>query len=291
MSKLGIYGRVFRVKQWIKNSFLFIPSFFAGEIFKSGEFPNLVIAFFCFSFVASGIYILNDIRDVEADRLHPTKKNRPFAAGLVSPGTGYILMILAWIVGLGGALYLSLDFLILSLLYLIINIAYSMGLKSVSIVDLLIVSSGFLIRIHAGGVIADVPVSHWLSIMIFLLSLFIVLAKRSDDLMIPQEERKVVRKASLRYNNEFINACLTMVSGIIIVAYILYTVSPEIVEKWGTDNIYITTIFVIAGLMRYLQLALVEHNTGSPIEVLYKDKFIIITLIAWAISFFVIIYV
>lgn len=285
-----LYYQVLRVKHWVKNTFVFIPSFFAGHIFIEGEFIRLIVAFFTVSLVASAIYIINDIRDVEMDRLHPEKKHRPFASGRIGITQGLSIMALLLLIGLGAAWYLNFEFFLLCILYLGINIGYSLGLKSISVVDLLLVSSGFLIRIYMGGMISDVPVTHWLAIMIFLLSLFIVLAKRSDDIKIFEQEGTVVRKTSSKYNSVFINSCITMVSGIIIVSYIMYSVSTEVTQQWGTDNIFITTVFVIAGIMRYLQLTMVEQKSGSPIKILYRDKFIIVTLIGWLISFGLIIY-
>ncbi|PIB34624.1 prenyltransferase [Reichenbachiella sp. 5M10] len=290
MHYLILLYQVFRVKHWIKNTFIFIPSFFAGHFFFEGEIPRLVAGFFSFSLVASSIYIINDIRDREMDRLHPKKKERPFAANKITPTQGILLMLITLSIGLASAYYLSVDFLILTGIYLLLNIGYSMGLKTVPIVDLLIVSLGFIIRIYMGGILSGVAVSHWLSIMIFLLSLFIVLAKRSDDIRIFEENGTMVRKTSSKYNASFIHACITMVSGIIIVSYILYCVSPEITQQWDSQYIFVTTIFVIAGIMRYLQITMVEKNTGSPIQILYKDKFIIITLICWLASFGIIIY-
>ena len=279
-----------RVKQWIKNSFIFIPSFFAGHILYDGEIFLLLQAFFSFCFITSSIYILNDIRDRDMDRLHPKKKERPFAANKLSPTTGFIIMGFTISIGVISAYLIDPNFLYLCILYVGINVSYSMGLKTVPIVDLLIVSFGFIIRVYMGGVVSSVPVTHWLSIMIFLLSLFIVLAKRSDDIRIFEEEGRVVRKTSSKYNKDFINACITMVSGIIIVAYIMYTVSPEVTKQWDSEYIFVTTVFVIAGIMRYLQLTMVEEKVGSPTQVLYSDKFIIFTLIGWLGCFAAILY-
>jgi decaprenyl-phosphate phosphoribosyltransferase len=290
MNSLQIYLRVFRVRHWIKNLFIFIPSFFAGTLFNLDVFQDIFSGFLSLCLIASGIYILNDIRDIEMDRLHPTKKNRPFAANQISKHIGLILMTLLIVVGGSLAYYLNVNFFILILIYLIVNIGYSLGLKSIPIVDLLIVSSGFIIRIYCGGILAGVPVTHWLSIMIFLLSLFIVLAKRKDDISLFEKDGTVVRKTSLSYNTDFINSCITMIGGVIIVAYVMYSISPEITSRWHSDYIFVTTIFVIAGIMRYLQLIFVEEKSGSPLDILYKDKFTIITLLSWIAAFFVIIY-
>ena len=290
MDSLKLYFRVLRIQQWVKNLFVFIPSFFAGTLFDENNLISLSIGFTALCFISSGIYILNDMRDEEMDKLHPVKKYRPFASQMVSKSRGWQVMIIILAAGIALSYSLNFSFFLLCLLYLSLNFGYSLGLKSIPILDLLIVSSGFIIRIYCGGVLSEVSVSHWLSIMIFLLSLFIVLAKRKDDILLFERNSQLVRKTSSSYNNEFINSCITMVAGVIIVAYILYTMSPEIKSQWGTDYLFVTTIFVIAGIMRYLQLIFVEERSGSPMNILYKDKFTILTLISWLVSFFVIIY-
>jgi 4-hydroxybenzoate polyprenyltransferase len=172
----------------------------------------------------------------------------------------------------------------------VINVGYCIGLKNVPIVDLFIVSSGFLIRVYCGGILAHIEITHWLSLMILLLSLFLVVAKRRDDLVIQKKTGEVIRKSSQAYNLEFINSCLTLVSAVTVVAYIMYTVSPEVTERFNSNYLFITTIFVIAGVMRYLQITFVEKRSGSPTTVLLKDKFILFTIVSWVISFYIIIY-
>lgn len=290
MNRVHILFNAVRLKQWVKNTFLFIPSFFAGHLLYDEELINLTLAFFAFSLITSSVYIFNDIRDVEQDRLHPVKKNRPFAAKEIPINIGIFLGILLLGSGIFLAFSLSLNFLYLSLVYVGINLCYSLGLKNVPIVDLIIVSFGFIIRIYLGGIISNVPVSHWLSLLIFLLSLFIILAKRRDDVILFEEKQQQVRKSTAKYNSTFINSCITMVSGITIVCYIMYTVSPEIEAQWDSEYIFGTTVFVIAGIMRYLQLTMVEQKTGSPTQILYTDKFIIITLISWLSCFATLLY-
>ncbi|GAB4237988.1 MAG: decaprenyl-phosphate phosphoribosyltransferase [Ekhidna sp.] len=255
-----------------------------------GEIAGLIIAFFSFSFIASGVYILNDIRDIENDKLHPVKKHRPFASGRVGVSTGMVMLVVLVVLGFSIAYQLDMNFLWLIILYMIINAGYSFGLKSISVLDMLLVSSGFIIRIYMGGAVTGVPISQWLIMMIFLLSLFLVLGKRSDDLRIFEESGVSVRKSSLKYNKEFINSSITMVSGVIIVTYMLYCVSPEVSERWGTNHLLITSIFVIAGIMRYLQLIFVEKRSESPVKVLFKDRFIFTVVLLWGITFGLIIY-
>jgi 4-hydroxybenzoate polyprenyltransferase len=201
-----------------------------------------------------------------------------------------ILMVLLVITGLGIAFYLSVNFLYVLITYLVINTAYTTGLKHISILDIFMVSSGFILRVYSGGILGEVPISHWLVIMIMLLALFLALAKRRDDIVL-SKNGEALRKSSRDYNLEFINSCLSIFSGVIIVSYIMYTVSSEVTDRLGTEWLFVTTIFVIAGLMRYLQITFVEQNSGSPSEILLKDRFILFTVLGWIVSFYIIIYI
>jgi 4-hydroxybenzoate polyprenyltransferase len=286
--------KLIRVRHWVKNLFLFIPSFFAGHLFKSHELLMVLIGAFAFSLVASGVYIINDYKDRETDRIHPKKKLRPLASGEVKTTTAWILMILLIGSGLILAASLQLTFFFLLAGYLVLNIGYSFGLKHVPILDLFIVSLGFLLRIYSGGAIAGLPITHWLSLMILLLSLFLILAKRRDDIVISGKNKNgklVIRKSTQKYNLVYINSCITLLSAVMVVAYIMYTVSPEVTERFQSEYLFMTTIFVIAGIMRYLQIVFVERNSGSPTNIFIKDKFILTTIAGWIISFYFIIYV
>lgn len=283
--------KLLRIKHWVKNLFLFIPAFFYGNIFSVDGIIPLLQGTLAFSFIASSIYIINDIRDRKIDQLHPTKKERPLASGAITVKKGLYIFLFLTVTGFTISYLVNPYFSLLLLTYFVLNIGYSFGLKNIPIVDLFIVSFGFLFRIHSGGIIANIEVSHWLSIMILLLALFLIFAKRRDDLLIRSETGGVVRKSTSNYNLEFINSCLTLLSAVIIVAYIMYTLSPEITSRLNSDYVYITTIFVIAGVIRYLQITFVEQNSGSPTDVLFKDKFILITIACWVVSFYLIIYV
>jgi decaprenyl-phosphate phosphoribosyltransferase len=282
--------QLIRVRHWVKNLFLFIPSFFAGHLFKTEELIMVGIGALAFSLVASGVYVVNDYRDRVVDRLHPTKKLRPIASGEIGGVTAWILIVI--LVGSGLALAASLEmaFFYILLSYLVMNLGYSFGLKNIPIVDLFIVSIGFLLRVYSGGVIADLPITHWLSIMILLLALFLIIAKRRDDILINAKNGCVIRKSTESYNLDFINSCITLLSAVVIVAYIMFTVSPEVTERFSSDYLFITAIFVIAGVMRYLQIIFVENKSGSPTRIFVRDKFILITIAGWILSFYLIIY-
>lgn len=289
-SYIGAIFRLIRVRQWVKNLFLFIPSFFAGHLFKTEELLMVGIGAFAFCLVASGVYVINDFRDRFVDRLHPRKKLRPIASGEIGTASAWVLIGGLVSAGMLIAVSLEMTFFYLLLSYFVLNLGYSFGLKNIPIVDLFIVSLGFLLRIYSGGVIADLPITHWLSIMILLLALFLIIAKRRDDILINAKNGCVIRKSTQSYNLDFINSCITLLSAVVIVAYIMYTVSPEVTERFNSDYLFITTIFVIAGVMRYLQIIFVENRSGSPSRIFVKDKFLLATIAGWILSFYLIIY-
>ena len=279
-----------RPAHWVKNLFLFIPLFFAGEMLNLQKIYQVSIGWCAFSLAASSIYILNDIKDIESDRIHPEKRFRPLPAGKVSVIHATILMSMSLIGSFVISYTLSLKFLFIVSLYLILNIFYSFGLKDISILDILILSAGFNLRIKAGGVAADIGVSEWLMIMVFLLALLMAIAKRRDDLLIKANTGKDMRKSIGGYNLDFMNVSLALVSAIIIVAYLMYTLSPEVERRFGTYRLYYTGLFVVAGIMRYLQITYVDKNSGSPTKILYRDRFLQITLLLWLLSFYFLIY-
>ncbi|HMJ71569.1 MAG TPA: UbiA prenyltransferase family protein [Cyclobacteriaceae bacterium] len=284
------YFFLLRIHHWSKNSFLFIPAFFAGILTDWDTFLLLVEGFICFSLVASAVYIINDYRDIEKDRLHPTKKNRPLASNKVGRPIAIALIFLCAGAGLAGGWFLNQNFGIALMLYIVINILYSMGLKNVAILDTLMVASGFLIRTLAGGWLVNVEVSQWLVIMVFLLSFFLAMAKRRDDLILFQDGQAPLRASSKNYTIEFLNTILSVLTGVIIVAYIMYTISDEVVRHMGSKYIYITALFVFGGLMRFLQITMVEKRSGSPTRIFLTDPFIQITVAGWGLCFAILIY-
>ena len=279
-----------RPKDWAKNLFLFIPLFFAGDIFSTEKLIALLYGFFAFSFVASCIYIINDYRDREDDRKHPTKCKRPLASGAVAPRTALVMCALLMILGFGLALTTSRDFAIVLAVYFLLNLGYSFGLKNIAILDIFILAIGFVLRIKSGSVISHTPLSEWIIIMVLLLSIFMAIGKRRDDLLLKLSSGTDMRASVKAYTLEFLNTMLAMVSAIIVVAYLMYTLSPDVELRLHTYRLYYTTIFVLAGIMRYLQIIYVKAEAGSPTKILYKDRFIQVTLVLWVASFFTILY-
>jgi 4-hydroxybenzoate polyprenyltransferase len=294
MGVVSDHIKLLRPKDWAKNLFIFIPSFFAEQFFDLHNFFRLVLAFVAFSFMASCIYIVNDYRDIEDDRKHPVKRNRPLASGRVKKGTGLCIAILLFVTSILIAYFLnpSLQFLFILGLYFTLNVAYSLGLKNIAILDILILAAGFVLRVKAGAVVTipKVDTSEWLIIMTYLLALFMSIAKRRDDLLLKMETGNDMRKSISGYNLDFLNTMLALFSAIIIVAYIMYTVSGQTYLRLGTHRLYYTSVFVIAGILRYLQITFVLKKSGSPTEILYKDRFIQCTLFLWVLSIYGILY-
>jgi decaprenyl-phosphate phosphoribosyltransferase len=285
---MRLYIQLIRPKDWAKNLFLFIPVFFAGKIFDYHTIMELLGGFVCFSLVASSIYIINDYRDIEDDKIHPLKKLRPLAAGTVSKISAVIICIAFLVIGFILAWFIRDKFLFVLLIYFLLNLGYSFGLKSIPILDIFIVAIGFVLRVKAGAVIAFIGLSEWLVIMVFLLALFMALAKRRDDVLLKLSSGTDMRKAVKGYNLEFINVALSLICAVTVVAYFMYTTSAEIVARLQTYRLYYTCLFVLAGIFRYLQLIFVQQNSQSPTKILYKDRFIQVTILLWIISFYII---
>ena len=283
--------KILRPHQWVKNTFIFIPLFFGGSLFDMADWTYSLVAFVAFSFAASAIYSINDIVDVEADKKHPKKCKRPIAAGLVSKRQASLLAIILAIAAL--ALPFLLNNWMLSVviaLYLAMNLCYCIRLKHYAIIDVCLVALGFVMRIVAGGVATDIVLSRWIVMMTFLLTLFLSFAKRRDDVLIMNETGMAPRKNTSRYNLTFINQAITITGGVMLVCYIMYTVSPEVIERFNSPNLYMTSFFVILGLLRYIQLTVVDERSGEPTRLVLSDRLIQLIIAGWIISFAIIIY-
>ena len=289
--------RLLRPHQWLKNFFIFIPLFFDSHLFDIEYALPAFLMFISYSFAASGIYCFNDIWDVEADKKHPEKCKRPIACGAISKMQGYTLMILCFIISFVIVWFLCLLYgksnivIFIVVFYIIINIFYCVYLKRIAIIDVFIIAIGFVLRIFAGGFVTDIYLSHWLIMMTFLLALFLAFAKRRDDVVMYEESGVVLRRNINRYNLTFMNQIINIIASIIIVCYIMYTVSEEVVMRFDSPYVYVTSLFVLAGVIRYLQISVVDLKSGSPTKVLLTDRFIQAMLVGWILTFYFIIYV
>jgi len=279
-----------RPHHYIKNIFVLLPLFFVGQLTNTTQILNGLITFAAFSASASAIYIFNDYMDIKNDRKHPKKKHRPLASGLISKSTAFYIMITFLITGISLMTYVSTGSLIILIIYVILNILYSLKLKQIALLDITIIAIGFVLRLFVGSFAYNVKIEFWIVIMTFLLALFLALAKRRDDVLILNKSGTKMRKSMDGYNLQFIDGTMLVMSAIVIVAYIQYSTSLEIIEKFNNENLYLTSLFVIYGIMRYLQIAFVEKKSGSPTEVVLNDKTIQINLTLWVLSFAWIIY-
>lgn len=282
--------RLIRPHQYIKNFFIFLPLFFVGQFGNKELLLNAFIAFVAFSFVASAIYALNDYKDIEEDRMHPKKKYRPLASGVISKSQAIIIMTVFFIVGFGLTLSFSPNATSIIIAYILINITYSFYLKHVAIVDVAIIAIGFVLRLFIGSLVTGVPLSMWIVIMTFLLALFMALAKRRDDVLIYLDTGNEMRKVIHGYSLKFLDTTISIMASVVIVAYISYTTSSEVLDRVDSEFLYLTAVYVVFGVMRYLQYIFVFNDSGSPTQIILKDRFLHFTLIAWALTFAWILY-
>jgi decaprenyl-phosphate phosphoribosyltransferase len=282
--------QLIRLKQYIKNLIIFLPLFFSAQIAETFLLYKTFIAFFAFSLCASAVYIFNDIQDVEFDRNHPEKKNRPIASAAVSVKSASLLMCLLCLSGFALLFMLSIDAAIYTGIYVLLNIAYSLYLKHIAILDVSIIGAGFVLRLLVGAAVSVTSLSMWIVIMIFLLALFVALAKRRDDVLVYMDTGNRMRKVIDGYNLRFIDSAMAILASVIIVSYLLYTTSTEIIARLNNEYIYLTTFFVILGVLRYLQITFVEKLSGDPVAIFLNDRFLIFTMLGWVLAFLDILY-
>src|SRR5688500_17786001 len=282
--------KTMRLRQWTKNSFIFFGLIFDKQLLIPEPFLRTVAGFFLFCLISSAVYLFNDVTDVEADRNHPTKKLRPIASGTLPVNVALTTALLLTFISLPLGYLLSPLFALVLAAYFIINLLYSHWLKHVSILDVLIVSSGFVLRV-AAGVILISPVerfSPWLYMITILFSLYIGLGKRRAEMNLLAQGASAHRKVFEGYTIPLLDQYITIVSGMTIVAYSLYTFSaPNLPE----NHVMMLTIpFVVYGIFRYLQLIQIGHAAGSPDEVALKDRPLQFTVLLWGLTVIAIFY-
>jgi 4-hydroxybenzoate polyprenyltransferase len=283
------FVRLARPRQWIKNAFVAAPLFFSPAALNGTNVVRVALAIAVFCLLSSAVYAINDTCDRDADRLHPEKRLRPVASGAIAPVAALVFACVLASIGLALALqFLDSDFLLYVALYLILNIAYSTRLKHVAIIDVLVVAFGFVLRVDAGAAVIGVQPSVWIVTATGLLALFLALAKRRDDLVKTMSGDH--RRSLDGYNLRFVDTTLSVTLGAMLVCYLMYTTDPEVTRRFGTERLWITTPFVVAGIMRYLQITFVEERSGAPTEIVLTDRFMVIVLAGWAMCFALLIY-
>jgi 4-hydroxybenzoate polyprenyltransferase len=281
--------KTMRLRQWTKNGFVFFGLIFDKQLFRLEPFWRTVEGFFLFCMISSAVYLFNDIADVEADRNHPIKKFRPIASGQLPIPVALTAALLLSIVSIPLGYLLSPVFALILAVYLITNLLYSRWLKHVSILDVLIVSSGFVLRVAAGVALITVErFSPWLYMITVLFSLYIGLGKRRAEMNLLAQGASAHRKVFEGYTIPLLDQYITIVSSTTIVAYSLYTFSaPNLPENHA---MMLTIPFVVYGIFRYLQLIQTGHAAGSPDEVALKDRPLQITVLFWGLAVIAIFY-
>jgi 4-hydroxybenzoate polyprenyltransferase len=279
-SGLSAWGYALRPDQWAKNVLVFAALVFGLRLYDSEALVRAVLAFAAFCAASSAVYLLNDIRDLERDRMHPLKRRRPIASGSISvPSAGAASGVLA-AVGLGLAFGVNAALGAIVGAYLLLNVAYSFGLKHVVILDAILISIGFVLRAVGGAAAIDVVISPWLVVCTFMAALFLALGKRRAEIA-ALEGAAAHRPASRAYSLELLDQLMTVVVAASILSYCLYTLSPEVREKFGVSHLEVTVPFVVYGLFRYLYLVRTTGLAQNPAQALVTDRPVLLTVLLW----------
>ena len=282
--------KLIRPYQYTKNLFIFLPAFFDFRMDDPQVVERTLAAFAAFSMAASAVYIFNDWMDREEDALHPGKKHRPLAAGYLAPSYAFMLMGLLLAGTLLISSMLSPAMVLLTAGYVILNGWYSWQLKHIPILDVTVIGLGFVIRLMVGSDAADVSLSPWIIVLTFLLALFLSFAKRRDDILLRKDTSPSAGKPTV-YSLKFIDSSMVMTASIVVVAYVLWTFSTEISDRLEQESLYLTSLFVILGILRYMYITFVEEKSGNPSLILLRDRFLQLVLTGWLASLIWILYV
>ena len=276
------YLVLLRPKQWVKNLFLFAPLIFSKHLFEPGFFATEVLGFAVFCLLSSSVYVLNDVADREADKLHPTKRERPVAAGVISPQIAVMIALVLLACAAMMSIGLDRKFQIVAVLYLSLNIAYSFRLKQIILIDVFIIAAGFMLRVLAGAFVINVEVSHWLVLCTLFVSLFLAVSKRRGELLLIQQTNEIIGRQVLReYDVAFIDQIITITASGMAISYALYTVAERTVTVFQTENLIFTTVFVLFGIFRYLYLLKVKKTEDNPTTMLMTDPVMMVNIVAW----------
>ncbi|WP_447983124.1 decaprenyl-phosphate phosphoribosyltransferase [Nitrospira sp. Nam74] len=285
-----LIGRTMRPLEWIKNVFVFAPVFFSGEAAQTEKLALVSLVFLAFSAMSSAVYIFNDVRDREFDRLHPAKRERPIASGALSVGVA--IAAACFLVAVSVVLvHVSPPVLAVVLAYGGMNVLYSLHLKHVVILDVFTIAAGFVLRVFAGGLIIQVEPSSWLIMATFLLSLFLGLAKRRHELLLMREIANSHRPVLEQYTIPLVDILTAVVTPVTLITYILYTLDGTTMARFHSSKLYLTAGFVVFGIFRYLYLIHRKDLGGSPTQLVIKDQPLRTAILAWVVTFAVIVYI
>ncbi|MCK0110291.1 UbiA prenyltransferase family protein [Flavobacteriaceae bacterium S0825] len=279
------------MQHWIKNTFVFLPMFFNKQFYYFDTILLGLLAFISFSLISSAVYCFNDIVDVDFDKNHIDKKNRPLAKGTITKAFAKRIAISFFLFGIIlGSFLINKEFVFVLVLYFILNIGYTFGLKKIIVLDILMISFGFVLRVLAGGVATETPLTYWILIMVFLLAIFLTLGKRRDEVLFFNDTNILVRENIEYYNIKIIDKFLYGIATLLIILYIIYSFSKNAINNYGSDYIFITAIFVIAGMIRYFNLILRRLNSANPTKILWSDNVMQLIVLGWILCFCFFIY-
>lgn len=280
-SRLGQYLTLLRPQDWIKNGFVFVGILFANVWRQADMFQRVLLVFIAFSLTASGVYIFNDLFDRDQDRTHPTKKNRPLAAESVASSTATALMIVLWLAGLGIGLVVGRNALLILLTYIGINVAYSIGLKHVVVLDVFVIAAGFMLRILAGTVGVGIPPSQWLLLCGLMMALFLGFSKRRAELYALTDDNIAHRRVLHSYHPVILDKMIVVTAACVILTYSLYTMNPVTIQTHKTDALIYTVPFVMYGIFRYMY-SLHKHSAGTePSREIFRDPHVLLSILGW----------
>jgi 4-hydroxybenzoate polyprenyltransferase len=279
-----------RPSQWTKNLFLFAGLIFGQRLLDASAIVTSIAAFVVFCALSGVVYLINDIADREADRTHPLKRFRPIASGQVPVSAAVALAAVLGPIALATAFYLRTEFGLISLAYLALQAMYSGPLKHIVIIDVLTIAIGFVLRAAAGAIVIAEPVSHWLMIDMILLALFLALSKRRHELVLLADGATNHRRILEEYSPYLLDQMISVVTASTLVAYAFYTVSPETIQKFNTDKLWLTLPFPLYGIFRYLYLVHQKEGGGSPSDMLLNDKPLLTCVLLWGLTVVFIIY-
>lgn len=272
-----------RVHQWIKNLFIFAPVIFSLHFFQFAYIKNSLIAIALFSLVAGCIYVFNDCFDKKMDELHPQKKNRPIASGKLSVPAATTWAAVIIILVMAVIFLFNPDFFIIALIYVGMNLLYSRFLKRIVILDVMVIAVGFVLRVQIGGVINGIELSPWILLITFLLAIFIGLVKRRQELVkiLENNDEVKTRRSLKQYNLSLLDQLISISTSTTLISYIIYVLNPDIQEKFGTGQLYLTIPFVAFGIFRYLYLTYSKGKGENPAEVIFSDIPFTFNIILW----------
>ncbi len=290
MSLLYNILKLLRLRHWLKNLLVFVALFFTFN-FEITAFVKDLLAFFGFSLFASSVYILNDMVDSSRDRQHPKKKHRPIAAGKIKIWQALLIFVLVFSAGTYIVSTLNQNVLFACLFYFAMNLLYSFWLKHTAIIDVMIIALGFVIRVIVGAYAISVPVSHWILLCTFFISLFLAFGKRKNEMEVLEKETKAAhRKSIAEYNQGFINQMLSLTAGISVVFYALYTIDPSTIERFGSNKMIYSTPIVVFAVFRYFHMLYNKNDGGDPVTIFLEDKQFSASVVLWLLSIILIYY-